>query len=206
VNTLTTFCPNTGDSDSGAHEARLQTMVAAQGGTRALFLNDASDEDYFSESVVAWGLYVCEDCGAQWTSPMVQADGKGDTLTVATAWGNLWRVLDPTEAFPSTEEAWAELRRRETEARRLAAEDELEKLFAGPAATQRNTLSPDNRAARRAHEALTLAQSWPSWREQYNATTAYAAAFRKALWKPSASTRALAMAARYAAEVEDQTP
>jgi hypothetical protein len=187
-------------------------MVAAQGGTRALFLNPESDQGYFSESVVAWGLYVCEDCGAQWTRAMIQADGKGDTLASATAWANLWRVLDPHEPFPSPEDAWAELDRRERElrwvkqeGRRWAAANELEELFAAPAATERNAVPPDDETVRRAREAVSVAQSWPSWRPSYSVQAGYHAALRKARRKPGASPKALAMTARSAAERAAQT-
>jgi hypothetical protein len=209
VDMLRLICPNTGDRYE-AHEPRIVTLVPAPPGTRALYLNGQSDQGYFLEHVVAWGLYECAACEAQWTRALVQAtEGNADGLVVAIGWGNFWRVLDPTEPLPSPEHAWAEIDRRERETRLQAAADELETAFALP------TVSEDERAAnrrpapdptgQRAYDAVKLAQTWPSWRDDYDFGVAAEAALAKARRSPTASLKALAMTARYAAEQAAQT-
>jgi hypothetical protein len=54
--------------------------------------------------------------------------------------------------------------------------------------------------ALRAVEAVAQARTWPSWQPDYDPQAAYAAALDKAWRQPQASLKALAMAARYAAE------
>lgn len=204
--------PDDGDSAIGAHEHRIVSLVPAAPQTRAAYLDPQRERGYFLVIVVAWALWSCEDCGSRWTSAMVQTgDGSGNTLERVTAWPNYWQVLGAGEPDPSAEQAWAELRRRETEERREEAAEELEELFALPAVSEaeraaNKPAAPEPVEARRAREAVALAQGWPSWRPDYDAQTAYAAALDKAWRKPSASLKALAQTARYAAELAAKAP